>query len=123
MMRIAARFADEWNAWTTPELMTHKVGVLQRHCDAIGRDGSTIAVSTQADMFLSTDETWLAEKRAGYRGRAGIVGTPGEVVDIVAAYQKAGVDELIVPDHTMGRMPRRKDTCDLFMEEVAVHFR
>jgi hypothetical protein len=32
-------------------------------------------------------------------------------------------DEFIIPDFTMGSMPRRKDTCDLFIEEVVPSFR
>jgi F420-dependent oxidoreductase-like protein len=117
-MKIAARYADEWNAWSTPEVLAHKVDVLRRHCDDLGRDPSEIQVSTQAMLFLSTDEAWLADKRGN-----GIVGTPAEVTEIVAAYRDAGCDELIVPDFTMGPMARRKDTCDLFVNEVAANFR
>lgn len=118
-MRTAAKYADEWNAWTTPEVLEHKVGVLHRHCDDLGRDPSEIQVSTQALLFLSTDEAWLESRRAA----GGIVGTPSEVVDIVGRYRDAGLDELIIPDFTMGGMSRRKETCDLFLEEVASHFR
>jgi len=121
-MRIAARFADEWNAWTTPDVLAHKVGVLRSHCEAVGRDPSEIAVSTQGLLFLSTDESWLADKRSGM-GRAAIVGTPAEVVDIVGAYRDAGADELIIPDFTLGSGSRRTDTVDLFFTEVASHFR
>jgi F420-dependent oxidoreductase-like protein len=117
-MRIAARWADEWNAWSTPEVLAHKVGVLRRHCSDLGRDPAEISVSTQALLFLSTDEAWLAERRGN-----GIVGTPAEVTEIVAAYRDAGCDELIIPDFTLGPMARRKDTCDLFLSEVAAHFR
>lgn len=124
MMRIAARYADEWNAWTTPDLLARKVGVLRKHCDDLGRDPATISVSTQGMLFLSTDESWLADKRS----RAGadrpvIVGTPSEVTDIVGRFIDAGADELIVPDFTLGPIDRRKDTCDLFIEEVAAKFR
>lgn len=122
-MRIAARYADEWNTWTSPEILEHKVGVLRRHCDAVGRDPAAIAVSTQALVFLSTDESWLAERRAATIGQPVIVGNPGEVTDIVGRYRDAGADELIIPDFTMGSLSRKKDTCDLFFEEVAVHFR
>ncbi len=73
-MKIAARYADEWNVWRTPEVLAHKVGVLRRHCDDLGRDPTEIAVSTQAMLFLSTDEGWLADKRGN-----GIAGTPAEV--------------------------------------------
>jgi F420-dependent oxidoreductase-like protein len=117
-MRIAAQYADEWNAWATPEVLAHKVGVLHRHCEDLGRDPSEIQVSTQALLFLSTDEAWLADKRG-----SGIVGTPAEVIDIVGAYRDAGCDELIIPDFTLGPMERRKETCDLFIGEVAAHFR
>ena len=122
-MRIAARYADEWNTWASPDVLEHKIGVLRRHCDDLGRDPSDIAVSTQALLFLSTDEGWLAAKRDVDIGRAGIVGTPSEVVDIVGRYREVGADELIVPDFTMGPISRRKDTCDLFIEEVASQFR
>jgi F420-dependent oxidoreductase-like protein len=118
-MRIAARYADEWNAWTTPEVLTAKVEVLRRHCDDLDRDPAHIKVSTQGMVFLSTDEKWLADKRP----MGGIVGTPAEVAEIVGRYRDAGADELIVPEWNFGPMARRKDTCDLFIEEVAASFR
>src|SRR5215472_7969458 len=117
-MRIAARYADEWNCWTTPELLAHKVSVLRAHCEQVGRDPGDIHVSTQALMYLSTDQEWLRDQRQDELGAPGgpvIAGTPGEMVDIVARYREAGADELIVPDLTLGSMDRKKDTCDLFM--------
>lgn len=118
-MRIAARYADEWNSWTTPDVLTHKVEVLHKHCSDVGREPSEIAVSTQALLYLSTDEAWLD----GKRDSGGVVGTPAEVTEIIGRYVEAGADEFIVPDFTMGSLPRRKDTCDLFIEEVARSFR
>jgi len=122
-LRIAAEYADEWNAWTTPDLLAHKLSVLREHCEQIGRDPGEIHVSTQAALYLSTDKQWLEDKRQAATGRPVIVGTPSEVTDIVARYRDAGADELIVPDSTLGSMARKKDTCDLFMEEVAPAFR
>ena len=121
-MRIAARFANEWNAWTTADEFRQKIDVLERHCDDLDRDPSTIWRSTQALVYLSTDESWLSRHRGGDTGRPVIVGTPAEVVDQVAAYRDAGVDELIIPDWTMGKPPRAKETLDLFWTEVAAHF-
>jgi F420-dependent oxidoreductase-like protein len=121
---IAARYADHWNAWTTPELLAHKVAVLRAHCDQAGRDPGEIHVSTQALLYLSTDQNWLDEKRqAAAPGQPVIVGTPAEVADIVGQYQEAGADELIIPDFTFGPLARTLDTCDLFMQEVASAFR
>jgi len=79
---MVARFADEWNIWSTPEGLAAKSGVLRRHCEAIGRDPNEIAISTQALLFLSDDRAWLDSKRGVAPGRS-IVGTPAEVVDIV----------------------------------------
>jgi F420-dependent oxidoreductase-like protein len=119
-LRIAAKYADEWNAWTSPEVLEHKVGVLRQHCEAIGRDPGEIHVSSQAMVFLSEDESWLEPRRAA----GGITGTPDEVTEIVARYEKAGLDELIVPDFTLGNtVERRIQSCDLFIEKVAVNFR
>jgi len=120
-MRIAAQYADEWNAWTTPEVMAHKTQVLRQHCADLGRDPAGIKVSTQALLFMSDDQDWLAEHRANPPGMPTIVGTPAEVVEIVNAYQRAGVDELIVPDWTMRSLERRMDTYDQFMTEVVPH--
>ena len=122
-LRIAAKYADEWNSWTTPELLAHKVSVLREHCEQVGRDPGEIHVSTQALLYLSTDQEWLAAKRQAEPGPPVIVGTPAEVADIVARYREAGADELIIPDFTLGSKARKKDTCDLFMVEVASAFR
>ncbi len=122
-LRIAARYADHWNAWTTPELLAHKVSVLRAHCEEAGRDPAEIHVSTQALLFLSADEKWLEKKRQEAGERPVIAGSPAEAADIIARYQAAGADELIVPDFTLGPLERKKDTCDLFIREVANAFR
>lgn len=118
-LRIAGRYADHWNYWSTPDVLAHKLSVLRRHCDEVGRDPAEIHVSTQARLFLSTDEKWLAGKREIQLPQPVIVGTPGEVADLVARYREAGADEIIVPDATLGTGSRKKDTCDMFMTEVA----
>jgi F420-dependent oxidoreductase-like protein len=122
-MRIAAAYADEWNTWTTPDVLSHKVDVLDRHCESVARDPADIAVSTQALVYLSTNESWLREVRKRDLGREAIVGTPGEMGEIMAAYEDAGADEFIVPGFNFGDRARRVDTCDLFIEEVAPAFR
>ena len=122
-LRIAAQWADEWNYWSTPDVLSHKLDVLKGHCDDVGRDPSAIHVSTQALLFLSTDESWLSDKRSMSLGNPVIVGTPGEVTEVVSRYVDAGAEELIVPGFTLGSISRSKDTCDLFMNEVATNFR
>jgi F420-dependent oxidoreductase-like protein len=124
MLRIVAHYADHWNCWSTPDLLAHKLSVLRAHCEDVGRDPADIHVSTQALLFLSTDQQWLDERRQQWTGRPQvIIGTPAEVADIVGQYQEAGAHELIVPDFTLGSGARKKDTCDLLIEEIAPAFR
>ena len=123
LLRIAAQWADEWNVWGDPATLRHKVDVLARHCERIGRDPGEIHHSAQALLFLSTDESYLAKVREREIAMATIIGTPAEVQEIVAAYAAAGVHELIVPDFTLGGPDRWRDTLDLFMNEVASPFR
>ena len=51
--------------------------------------------------------------------QAAIIGTPAEVKEIVADYEAAGVDELIVPDFTLGPKEQKIATLDTFIKEVA----
>jgi F420-dependent oxidoreductase-like protein len=122
-LRIAARYADEWNAWTTPELLAHKLSVLHKHCEEAGRDPAGIHVSTQGLLFLSTDEQWVKDNRPADLKVPVIAGTPSEVTEIIGRYQEAGADEIIIPDGNLGPLERKKDTIDLFMTEVAAAFR
>ena len=121
-LRIAARYADEWNVWSVPELLAHKVSVLERHCDEVGRDPAEIQRSTQALLFLVDDEARAADLRARDFGPRAMIGTPEQLTETVAAYRDAGADELIVPDFTLGTGQQRLDVLDRFMNEVVAHF-
>lgn len=121
-LRIAAEHAQEWNVWSTPEIFAHKSGVLDGHCQDLGRDPAEIHRSTQALLFLSDDQAFLDRMRGMDMPMPTLIGTPSELVDVVGAYRDAGVDELIVPDFTIGTGSQRTDILDRFKEEVAIHF-
>ena len=116
-LRIAARWADEWNVWGTPDILRHKGEVLERHCVAIGRDPDEIVRSCQALLFLSEDQSYLDKVRSRDIGRAAIIGTAAELQEVVAEYADAGVDELIVPDFNLS-IAERADVIDRFMADV-----
>ena len=118
-LRIAARYADEWNIWGTPELLAQKGAVLDRHCETIGRDPAEISRSAIALLHVSDDPDYLARMRSRDHGRATIIGTPAEVVEIVQQYAAAGVHELIVPDFTMPDPARKREVMEQFVNEVA----
>jgi F420-dependent oxidoreductase-like protein len=66
-LRLVAQYADVWNTTTMdPEVAAHKIEVLNRHCDDVGRDPATIRKT--AGLFLDPfkDDTFIrtAEKFA-----------------------------------------------------------
>jgi F420-dependent oxidoreductase-like protein len=95
-MRIAARYADIWNAWTTPEILRHKQQVLNEHCADLSRDPSSIRRSTQAMVTLTDRPTTTPLDSEGRLPR--ISGTPDQVAEILAQYADAGADEFLIPD-------------------------
>lgn len=46
-LRIVARHADIWHSFATPEVLDHKLEVLQRWCDIEGRDIAEIEISNE----------------------------------------------------------------------------
>jgi F420-dependent oxidoreductase-like protein len=118
-LRIAARWADEWNTWGTPELLAHKNAVLDRHCAALGRDPATIRRSAQA--LVVPDAPGVETTPA--TGLPTIGGTAAQLRDQMARYADAGVDEFIVSDATAGRGAAKNPFFDWFADEVASGFR
>jgi hypothetical protein len=86
-----------------------------------GATPTSLQRSTQALLFLSRDESWLAPHRSQDAERAAIVGTPAEVTEIVGRHRAAGCDELIVPCFTLGAGARCLETLALFHDEVAAN--
>jgi F420-dependent oxidoreductase-like protein len=57
-LRLVAQYADIWNSTDSePEVLEHKIEVLTRHCDAVGRDVADIrkTVGVFADPFDDVD--------------------------------------------------------------------
>jgi alkanesulfonate monooxygenase SsuD/methylene tetrahydromethanopterin reductase-like flavin-dependent oxidoreductase (luciferase family) len=89
MLGVVARWADEWNTWSTPEVFARKSAVLDEHCERIGRDPREIRRSTQAVFLI--DGT-APESRSPV-----VAGSVAQIVDTVGRWREAGLDELIVP--------------------------
>jgi alkanesulfonate monooxygenase SsuD/methylene tetrahydromethanopterin reductase-like flavin-dependent oxidoreductase (luciferase family) len=122
MMGIVARYADEWNMWGLADDIAERAAVLDQRCEKHGRDPGEIKRSAQA-LFLITDD---ADRAAAFRsdaGRPAVAGTADDVIEAVAAWQAAGLDEVIVPDFTLGHGQKRLDRMDLIINEVAPSFR
>ena len=94
MLRIAARHADEWNAWGTPEQAAECRAALIEACDAVGRDPATMWTSVNALADL--------DGSAPPPGRAGLFGSAQQLLDQFGQYAELGFDEFILPDWNLG---------------------
>lgn len=102
MLRITARFADEWNTWGDVAMATERRAAFVAACEAVGADPSRKWSSVQALVFLTDDEATADEVRAGSMGARSIAGGASRLVDELGAYADAGFDEFIVPDFNLG---------------------
>ncbi len=55
MLRLVARYADWWNSGSAPATYAHKLEVLQKHCDDVGRDFSSIVKTAQVELPAPSD--------------------------------------------------------------------
>jgi alkanesulfonate monooxygenase SsuD/methylene tetrahydromethanopterin reductase-like flavin-dependent oxidoreductase (luciferase family) len=122
---LVARYADVWNVptYALGEL-EHKMSVLRKLCDDIGRDPDTIVMSIEAVMALAPDDTALpkvretAEKRFGVPAfglhEGGLIGTPQAVVDRLAELHGMGFGQIVLFTHDRGS----DETLGLLADEV-----
>jgi alkanesulfonate monooxygenase SsuD/methylene tetrahydromethanopterin reductase-like flavin-dependent oxidoreductase (luciferase family) len=95
-LRIAARFADLWHHWATPESFNAKSRVLDRRCGEIGRDPAEVGRLTGQVVHVTSGSEvpdWLDPNED-------VVGPVDVVADQLSVYANAGVDEFIVRDHS-----------------------
>ena len=122
-LRLVAQYAEEWNVWGTPEILATKGEVLDEHCEQVGRDPSTVRRTAVALLFLCDTEADATRLRERNIPRPTLIGTPPQLQERIQAYVDAGVDEVIVPDFTLGEAPGKDDVLDRFLAEVAAPFR
>jgi alkanesulfonate monooxygenase SsuD/methylene tetrahydromethanopterin reductase-like flavin-dependent oxidoreductase (luciferase family) len=110
-LRIAAEFADEWNVTRVdPDGFRQKREVLAKHCAAVRRDPETITRSLMIPLAIGRDRADVAQRiaaaratfsqmpadEAAWRAASFLVGTPGEVVDSLRAWEAAGVQRVVL---------------------------
>ncbi|HET8593985.1 MAG TPA: TIGR03560 family F420-dependent LLM class oxidoreductase [Intrasporangium sp.] len=117
MLRLVARHADEWNMWATPETIRERGAILDRHCEQVGRDPSSIKRSTQALVRLTDSPFEAKEFVASVGGRPTVAGPAEQFGEVVEAWQEAGVDEVIVPDLALGSGSQRLEALDALIEQ------
>jgi alkanesulfonate monooxygenase SsuD/methylene tetrahydromethanopterin reductase-like flavin-dependent oxidoreductase (luciferase family) len=130
-LRQVARFADACNIGpvvtggvNTPEEAHHKLAVLRRHCDDVGRPYQDILKTHfMLWLMLANDEAGVRRKLARYFPdgldevwqRAVVAGTPQQAVPYFQAYADAGMEYFVAQILDAGD----DETMRLLAEEVA----
>ena len=128
-LRIAARYADGWNAaYIAPEDFTDLNQVLDGWCDKEGRDPAAIERSINLGFYMGANEAEAAELRAqfsdNWKGhkrpvqRGMLMGTASEVVDQLGTYADAGAENVNIAI----RPPFNWDALQKFTEDVMPKF-
>jgi alkanesulfonate monooxygenase SsuD/methylene tetrahydromethanopterin reductase-like flavin-dependent oxidoreductase (luciferase family) len=106
-LRTVARHADMWNGMGTVETMRHKIEVLRRHCDDVGRDPAEIEFTLGCKPIIRSSE---AEARKLFEAQmahnrtplANVendqtfwIGTPERLAETMRGYRDIGFNTFI----------------------------
>lgn len=110
-LRVAAEFADEWNATrVTFEEYPRKLAVLAEHCRAVGRDPASIRRSLMVPVIVGRSRAEVAarlargravfprvpEDEAGWRAQSFLYGSPDEVLRDLRRWEALGVQRVML---------------------------
>jgi len=118
-LRIAAQYADEWNVWGDVARLRQKMGVLDAHCERVGREPASVQRSAAVLIYLSDDAKLVRRINEQPQARPSIAGNAEQLCEIVAQYAAAGVNELIVPDFHLPYGTAKSEFLDRFIEDIA----
>jgi alkanesulfonate monooxygenase SsuD/methylene tetrahydromethanopterin reductase-like flavin-dependent oxidoreductase (luciferase family) len=119
-LRVVARLGDACNLTVELDQLEHKLEVLRRHCNDVGRDYDAIEKTSLLSILPARDDTQVAAKRERLSARGplrGFTGTVSEAIDLIGRYQVAGVDLLINSDYR-----NDQETHELMAAEIIPRF-
>ncbi len=120
-LKITAKYATEWNVWGDPDVLEHKMNVLDAHCKDVGRDPKEISRSAVALMVHTDDQDKI--DAVAKAGRPMLAGDTEQLRRTVQRHADLGVSEIIIPDFNLGSDNATKlEAVDRFMDEVASEF-
>jgi F420-dependent oxidoreductase-like protein len=108
-LKLVAQYGDGCNVSGDIDTIKHKFDVIRQHCENVGRDYESIhRTSISICSIGETDEEAIAKIPASLRSRfgdrinSGLIGSPDTIRQRLAAFEEAGVQELILgfPDIT-----------------------
>jgi len=122
-LRLVAQYGDACNIGREPDGIRHKLDVLKRHCDALGRNYDEIIKSAEADIVLIDEGTNPDDVRARGDfptfGWPTLIGTPDQVREHIRGVIDAGIDYVIV---YFPRIAYNREPLHQFAQEIAPEF-
>jgi F420-dependent oxidoreductase-like protein len=104
-LRLVAQYADACNLFGDAERIRHLLGVLEDHCQAVGRDPTEITKTRLGTLAIAPTHAEAARALAAWPDRASMpperlqamitLGDPDEVGQQVQALLEAGLDGLV----------------------------
>lgn len=102
-LKLVAQYADACNVGSDPATVKQKLTVLKQHCARVGRDYESIhRTSSTVCLLAESDEQALEQLPADRKARLGntvqtaLIGSPETIRERLAAYEAAGVQELVL---------------------------
>jgi len=119
MLRLTARWAEEWNTWGDPDEVKVRTDRFLAACAAVGRDPDQLRRSAQAMVFYTPTASARAAAEPHLVPSRSLIGGAQELVDQLARYVELGVHEFAIPDFTLGESEaERRDTYAALHEHV-----
>jgi F420-dependent oxidoreductase-like protein len=121
-LRMIAELGDACNLWGPPDEFVKQRETLKRHCDAVGRDESTIEKTTYDLVVCAPTEAALKQKieqllPKGVEPWMALVGTPSQLLDVISEYDRVGADHLC-----MDFAGNDLESYELFVNDVMRNF-
>lgn len=127
LLRVVAEHASIWNCPNNAAAdLPHKLAVLQRHCEAVGRSIADIEVSEQCVFVIGKDDAEVDRKTTAAKSLLGNVwdidrafrGTPTQLIQAFRERERQGVTFFI---GLFGDLNQRS-SLELFAKEVIPAF-
>jgi F420-dependent oxidoreductase-like protein len=104
-LKLVAKYADACNFFGDVETVKHKLDVLRKHCEDVGRDPAEITKTRLGGLFVAENEEAVQRGLEQYAEKRGIpvemvrgyvaVGTPDQITEQVGEFLDAGLDGMI----------------------------
>jgi F420-dependent oxidoreductase-like protein len=120
-LRMVAKYAD-WSNWFGPiDELRHKIDVLERHCDEVGRDPATILRTVMVPIALvedTSDAEQIVQGLSPERRGTAMPKTPEQAAEFVQPYLDLGFRGLVLRNNFLKSPERIRSLAGEFIRLV-----